>query len=323
MGEFEFIDVLRCAFGGIGDERIVGIGDDAAVIPISADTGISGGDEALVVTTDMLVEGIHFLRNATSARELGGKALAVNLSDIAAMGARPVASFLSVALPAECRGEWAMEFMEGYRELSACHEVKPAGGDTTSSLRDIVINVAVVGRVPMKNLKYRSGARVGDIVAVGGPLGESAAGLKDILDGKFDTIAARVHRNPVVQVAEGEWIGGRQEVHAMMDLSDGLASDLVHILRASSERGENLGAEIDLEAIPTSVSVDLALAGGEDYKLLMTVAAEDWEALAADYKTKFGTELHAIGRIVSGESKIVWMDGGEPVERDWKGFAHF
>jgi thiamine-monophosphate kinase len=311
MGEFEFIENIRRAFEGVGDGGFTGIGDDCAVLPI-------GDGEAFVVTTDMLIEGVHFLREATSARELGAKSLAVNLSDVAAMGARPVASFLSIALPTECRGEWADEFMEGYRELSALHDVRLAGGDTTSSLSGVAINVTAIGRAPLANLKYRSGAQAGDIVVVGGSLGESAAGLADILAGQFDTDLAHIHRNPTPQVEEGQWLGTRPEVHSMIDLSDGLASDLVHILRASK-----VGAEIELTAIPTTVSIEQAVTGGEDYKLLFTVAPNEYGRLAEDYITRFGTQLYPIGRTASGTPEIRWLENGTPVTKNWRGFVHF
>jgi thiamine-monophosphate kinase len=317
MGEFEFIESVRRAFAGIGDGAITGIGDDCAVLPLPMSG--DGPGEAFVVTTDMLVEGVHFLRDAGTARDLGGKALAVNLSDVAAMGARPVASFLSIALPAECRGRWVDEFMEGYRELSARHGVRLAGGDTTASLGGVAINVVAVGRAAMDRLKYRSGARAGDLVAVGGPLGESAAGLRDILAGRLDTPPAKTHRNPAAQVDEGEWLGERAEVHSMIDLSDGLASDLAHVLKASA-----VGAVIDLDAIPTPVDVETAVTGGEDYKLLTTVAAGGFESLAGDYFARFGSPLHPVGRIVAAATpEIVWMEGGVPVEKSWRGFTHF
>ncbi len=438
MTEFEFIDRLRGLFGGIGNGRIVGIGDDCAVIPLSAlgdrgggipgdptvgdgpagdgpigngaasesgyvggesvgkesagDRAADGGEWAAVVTTDMLVEGVHFLRHATSARELGRKSLAVNLSDIAAMGARPVASFLSVALPGDCRGEWAEEFAAGYAEMSERHGVKPAGGDTASSLGPVVVSVTVIGCAPVGNLKYRSAARVGDVIAVAGELGASAAGLEEILsresgvgsqEAQVDAISSceqgmkhvaeqgrelgsrpplgaaacvradardgvvrptnpsspvsefvAIHNNPTPQVAEGQWFGGQGEVGAMMDLSDGLAGDLEHILRASA-----VGARVDVEAIPVAklpygtastpvqgplrVALGQAVAGGEDYKLLLTCRAEAWERLKSDFRARFGGELYAIGRIVGGEPRIEWLERGNPVAPDWHGFRHF
>ncbi len=310
-GEFGFIDMLRCSFDGIGDRSIVGIGDDCAVMPLS-------NEEALVITTDMLNEEVHFLRDATSAYELGAKALAVNLSDIAAMGAAPVASFLSLALPKACRGEWAEEFVRGYRDVSERYAVKLAGGDTTASKNGVIINVGLIGKAKKSRLKYRRDAKPGDIIVVNGMLGESAAGLEDILEANPETERAAIHRNPVPQVEEGIWLGGRREVHAMIDISDGLASDLRHILEASKA-----GAEVDVASIPTLVPLKLAVEGGEDYKLLFTVAPKSFEKLKSDYFKLFGAELYPIGMITAGEPAIVWTEDGQPTELKYEGFTHF
>ena len=221
-----------------------------------------GDGTSLLFTADLLTEGVHFLRAATSARELGRKSLAVNLSDIAAMGARPVATLLSLALPADAEDAWTAEFTEGYRELSARYGAALVGGDTTRSAGGITINVTAIGRAPDAHVKRRDAAREGDIVFVAGELGASGAGLRDILAGRYDTPLAAVHRNPEPQVGEGAWLGARSEVHAMMDLSDGLASDLGHILDRSSA-----GAEVELlipfaPRGPTCAST--AACGGED-----------------------------------------------------------
>ena len=223
MTEFGFIDHIKELFAALPDNGFEGIGDDCAVLPV-------GEGESLVFTTDMLAEGVHFLRPATSPRELGRKSLAVNLSDVASMGARPVATLLSLSLPADTAGTWAEEFMLGYRELSEAFGVTLAGGDTTRSAAGITINVTAIGRIADAHIKRRSGARPGDAILVAGELGLSGAGLHDILAGRYDTPAAAAHRNPLPQVAEGIWLGARSEVHAMMDLSDGLASDIRHIM---------------------------------------------------------------------------------------------
>ncbi|MDR0907271.1 MAG: thiamine-phosphate kinase [Rikenellaceae bacterium] len=311
MSEFGFIETLRQSFEGIGDSGIVGIGDDCAVMPLSKSS-------SLVVSTDMLTEGVHFLLEATSARELGAKSLAVNLSDIAAMGAVPVASFLSIALPKACREVWLAEFMEGYRDTSARYNVRLAGGDTTASAGGVTINVGVIGKAPSSHLKYRNGARVGDVVVVNGRLGESAAGLADILNGETGTPAAETHRNPVPQVFEGAWLGSRAEVHSMIDLSDGVASDLRHILRSSG-----VGASVDLATIPTDYSLELALGGGEDYKLLFTVAPADFDRLRKAYLRRFGSSLYPIGVITEGDPEIIWTREGQPVDMNISGFTHF
>ena len=168
------------------------------------------------------------------------------------MGARPVATLLSIALPADAADAWAAEFMLGYRELSEEFGVTLAGGDTTRSLSGVTINVTAIGRAADAHLKRRSDARPGDVIFAAGQLGASGAGLRDILAGRCDTPAAAVHRNPQPQVAEGIWLGSRPEVRAMMDLSDGLASDLRHILDRSG-----VGAEVAVERIPAAPGADV------------------------------------------------------------------
>lgn len=312
MTEFGFIEQIRTLFADIPANGFEGIGDDCAVLPV-------GGGESLVFTADLLTEGVHFLRAATSARELGRKSLAVNLSDVAAMGARPVATLLSIALPADAADTWAQEFMAGYRELSAEFGVALAGGDTTRSESGITINVTAIGRAPSAHLKRRSDARAGDVIFAAGELGASGAGLRDILAGRLDTPLAAVHRNPRPQVAEGIWLGARQEVHAMLDLSDGLASDLGHILDRSG-----VGAEVTVERIPTAPGADTrtAACGGEDYKLLLTASPDAADRLAADFRARFGTPLYSIGRITDG-SGLVWLINEKPEPLNWHGFTHY
>lgn len=312
MTEFGFIDKICARFAELPLNGFEGIGDDCAVLPVA------DGD-ALLFTADLLNEGVHFLRRTTSARELGGKALAVNLSDIAAMGGRPVATLLSLALPPDAGETWAGEFMEGYRALSERYGVALVGGDTTRSGQGITINVTAIGRAPLSCIKRRSAARPGDVLFTTGALGASGAGLRDLLAGRLDTPAAAEHRNPRPQVEEGLWLGMRREVHAMMDLSDGLASDLRHILDRSG-----VGAEVLLERIPVAEGSDLqtAACGGEDYKLLLTADAEGAGQLADEFLKRFGSPLHPLGRI-TGTRELVWLQNGNPVPLDWHGFTHY
>ena len=312
MTEFGFIDSIKQLFASLPDNGFEGIGDDCAVLPV-------GGGESLVFTADLLTEGVHFLRNATSAHELGRKSLAVNLSDVAAMGARPVATLLSIALPADAADTWAAEFMLGYRELSEAFGVALVGGDTTRSLSGITINVTAIGRAADAHLKRRSDARPGDIIFTAGQLGASGAGLQDILAGHYDTPSAAVHRNPQPQVAEGIWLGSRLGVHAMMDLSDGLASDLTHILDCSGT-----GAEVDTDRIPVAPGADVRMAacGGEDYKLLLTAAPEAADRLATEFNARFGSPLYPIGRITAAPG-LTWLRNGKPEPLDWHGFTHY
>lgn len=312
MTEFGFIEQVAARFAALPANGFEGIGDDCAVLPI-------GNCEALLFTTDLLTEGVHFLRAATSARELGRKSLAVNLSDVAAMGGRPVSTLLSLSLPVDTADDWAAEFMEGYREISERFGAALVGGDTTRSESGIVINVTAIGRIETSHIKRRSDARAGDTIFVSGELGASGAGLADLLAGRYDTPLAAIHRNPQPQVAEGLWLGTRPEVHAMMDLSDGLASDMRHILERS-----HCGAELDTERIPAAAGADLRLAicGGEDYKLLFTADAAAAERLAADFRDRFGAPLYPIGRITDG-TELIWRQNGRPVELIWQGFSHF
>ncbi len=312
MTEFGFIDKICARFAELPLNGFEGIGDDCAVLPVA------DGD-ALLFTADLLNEGVHFLRRATSARELGGKALAVNLSDIAAMGGRPVATLLSLALPPDAGETWAEEFMEGYRTLSERYGVALVGGDTTRSGQGITINVTAIGRAPLSCIKRRSAARPGDVLFTTGALGASGAGLRDLLAGRLDTPAAVEHRNPRPQVEEGLWLGMRREVHAMMDLSDGLASDLRHILDRSG-----VGAEVLLERVPVAEGSDLqtAACGGEDYKLLLTADAEGAGQLADEFLKRFGSPLHPLGRITDTR-ELVWLQNGNPVPLDWHGFTHY
>ena len=313
MSEFGLIEHIARLFADVDHRGWEAIGDDCTVLPI-------GGDEALVITTDMLVEGVHFLREATTAEELGRKALAVNLSDVAAMGLPAVATLLSVALPPNAGEEWAKEFIAGYHSLSKEQGVALVGGDTTASEDKIVINVVAVGRGPLSNVKRRSAAKAGDAIYVGGELGASALGLKDILSGKVDTPNAELHRQPMAQSQEGVWLGGRAEVHAMMDLSDGLASDLCHILRAS-----HCAAEIFVENIPAvEGDVESAVCGGEDYKLIFTVANDMVEDFERDFEAQFGYRPYRIGRITeSVKPEIIWLNKGERIAPQWRGFTHF
>lgn len=307
--EFSFIGDIATLFASLPHHGFEPIGDDCTVVAM--------GDDALVMTTDMVVEDVHFLRAASSAEEVGQKSLHVNLSDVAAMGARPVATLLSIALPESAQGAWAEAFMRGFHTVAEREGVALVGGDTTASRDRITINVVAIGRAPKENIKRRSAAEVGDIIAVTGRLGASSKGLVDIMFGDLDTPAARHHRTAQARTAEGLWLGTRHEVHAMMDISDGIASDIKHIMEQS-----NVGAEIDTALIPTDYDLRYAIGGGEDYELLLTVAKDSFEDVAKALLTATGTTLTAIGRIVDG-NELRWLDRGTPTEIDIAGFTHF
>lgn len=315
-GEFNFIDDIRRMFADMPNHDFEGIGDDCSVLPI--------GNEVLVFTADMLNEGVHFLTDKSSAYQIGYKSLMVNISDVAAMGATPVATLLSLALPKHRFGMWSEEFMRGYYAASERYGVKLIGGDTTKSEGVVCVNVTAIGRAPQTNIKRRSSAQIGDVVVVTGVLGASAAGLRDILSGKLDTDNAKTHCVPEACVEEGLWLGKQAAVRAMMDISDGLASDLPHILHESG-----VSAVITEKDIPIAqgATLDDALCGGEDYQLLLTIDKVYADKVAEEYQKKFKQPLYVIGRVVAsdnGECRLQ-LDNGEGVLLELKesGFHHF
>jgi thiamine-monophosphate kinase len=257
---------------------------------------------------------------------VGYKSVAVNLSDIAAMGGRPIGTFLSIALPKDAQGEWAERFMEGFAEISRHYGVPLLGGDTTSSLRDVAVNVAVVGTCPHGKAILRSGARVGDTIFVTGPLGDSGAGLKLLLERAERTpdedFLGERHYIPTPRLGEGLSLAATGLVGAMMDISDGIASDLGHILKASG-----VGARVELDALPTSEQLErvcgrkgwsafeIAASAGEDYELLLTAPEEITQMV--DFP------LYPIGRIIDGGAEIEWRKGDERCDFTSVGFTHF
>ena len=330
IGEFGFIERLSKKFTDISTSGKKGIGDDCAILPM---------DERydLVVTTDLLVEDIHFLRNKTTSYDLGYKSLAVNLSDIAAMGANPVASFLSIAIPSDLDVEYLDGFIEGYKDLSQKYEVDLLGGDTTKSPEKLTINVCVMGKVEKGKARQRSSAQPGDIIAVTGPLGDSGGGLKILLenihprDASYDQLLQWHHR-PEPAIKEGRKLTSFPGIGAMMDISDGLASDLQHILKASE-----CEAVIDLSKIPISDelkhvsaeqkwnAVEIAVTAGEDYRLLLSINPSSFEELASQYNQEFSLPLSPIGYIKKGDNpgKINWTEKGKPINFSGQGFNHF
>lgn len=311
LGEFGLIEEIK---QGIEvPQGYLGIGDDCAVMPQKS------GMETLV-STDMLIEGTHFLMEDISAYRLGWKSAAVNISDIAAMGGRCTGSFLSFALPKGLGKEWTDEFFRGYKEISSLYGCPLLGGDTTSSPDRLCISVTVTGEAPAGKSVKRSNAAIGDLICVTGNLGDSGCGLKIILEGSgrdadAEKLIAR-HYLPMPRVKEGMEIAAAG-ASAMMDISDGIGSDLRHIIEASG-----VGAEIDTSMIPLSNELkskcaeygwdplELAISGGEDYELLFTISEENAKKIDFNH--------FVIGKIISGD-KIIWRGS----ERDYMGFRHF
>ncbi len=270
------------------------------------------------MTTDMLVEGRHFLPGA-EPRALGHKALAVNLSDLAAMGAAPRWATLALALPAADEA-WLAAFSQGFFALAERHGVDLVGGDTTRS-QLVSISVTAIGEVPAGLALYRAGALAGDDLWVSGELGGAALAL---MHPEIADAARRLHQ-PEPRVELGERLRGL--AHAAIDVSDGLAGDLQHILARSG-----VGAVVTYALVPRpavfrqlenpQLEKDCVLSGGDDYELLFTAAAgrrAELERLALE----LGVPLARIGRITSGEAKLAVLDDkGEPLALR-AGFDHF
>ncbi|MBS3769673.1 MAG: thiamine-phosphate kinase [Bacteroidales bacterium] len=329
IGEFGLIEeVIAPEFRELVNKHLTGIGDDAAIVPIDKHT-------SHIHTTDMLIEKTHFLRDKISPYQLGYKSLSVNLSDIAAMGGKPIASYLSIGLPKDMEVEWVEEFMKGYKALSEEFQVPLLGGDTASSEDKIIINVGVTGEIPAKNIKLRSAAQENDVICLTGKVGDSAGGLQLILnDLPVDNQAKKLleqHLTPTPQIIEGIWLSEFDAVHAMMDVSDGIASDLKHILKASA----GLKGIIELDNIPMSEELihqsethqwnplELSVSGGEDYVLLLTVDKKEYETLAGKFREQFSRPLYKIGYLEHGEREIIYLKNNKEVKDLKEGYSHF
>mgnify|MGYP003446400711 CR=1 FL=1 len=227
IGEFGLIDILKQNTINNKDNIIKGIGDDAAVFSVE-------NNLLQLATTDMLVEGIHFNREFITAWQLGYKAIAVNFSDIAAMGGTPTNILISLAIPSDIDVDFMVQLYDGMKYLTKKFNANIIGGDTVASLQGLVINVTVLGTVPLPLVKYRSGAKNGDLVVVTGDLGSSAAGLEILLN-KYEQeqyeILVKKHLMPFPQLNYGEIIANY--ANSMNDISDGLASEANEISTAS------------------------------------------------------------------------------------------
>ena len=245
IGEFGLIESIKKGCITSLEGVVKGIGDDCAVFRASS-------GRVLLLTTDMLVEDIHFLSNTITPYQLGRKAIAVNLSDIAAMGGKPLVILISLAVPAQTEVEEIKELYRGMSDICGLYGVDIVGGDTVASPDNLIINVSLVGDANEQEVLYRSGARPGDKVYLTGTIGDSSAGLS-ILKHKISSqdylreYFIKAHNEPEPLIETGKVIAGSQLATAMIDLSDGLLSDLGHICEQSE-----VGALLEREKIPLS-----------------------------------------------------------------------
>jgi thiamine-monophosphate kinase len=333
VGEFGLIDRMRDVLGESGDADLLqGIGDDAAVYRV-------GAGRVHVVTTDALMEGVHFDRTFSPMRHLGAKSIGVNVSDVAAMNAIPRWATIAIGLPHDVSVEMVEDFYRGMRSACEAYSVVLVGGDTTASQR-MVVSVTVIGEATEEQIVYRRGVRPGDRFCVTGDLGGAYAGLRILLDQR--EMLQRIGEDYKPELQEFSYVIRRQltptarlstvktwhaagiRPHALIDISDGLASEVQHLCRQSG-----CGALLDARALPIHPETrraaaffgqdpdTYALFGGEDYELLFTLPEEVLAELDPDSYTAIGTATEASEgiRIQTPEGAIV------PLEN--RGYRHF
>ena len=327
-GEDDLVRLIRGLVRRRAPGVLTGVGDDCAVLEMSRGA-------SLVATTDLLIEDVHFRRRWAEPADIGAKSIAVNVSDIAAMGGTPRWALIGLACPAGTGVDEIEAFYEGALAVADAHGVAIVGGDTSASTSGWLVSVTLLGEAVQPVL--RATAHPGDVIAVTGTLGRSAAGLavlerESSPDGvdpaTLDEVVA-AHLRPQPRVDEGRWLARAGGVTAMMDLSDGLATDLG---RLAAESGA--GARVDLEHVPIAaatravadaLSVDAlgwATGGGEDYELLVVCEPASFARLRDGLSAATGALLTAIGEVVSG-SGIRWLDGDGRAVAVAPGFEHF
>jgi thiamine-monophosphate kinase len=308
---------------------ILGIGDDTAVIQISP-------DKWLLATCDIQIEDIHFRLKHITPYQLGRRAIAVNLSDIASMGGKPTYALVSMGLPSNTGVEQFDEIFRGMGEEMGKYSAFIVGGNLAHSSEKLVLDVFLLGEVSPENILLRNGAQPGDRIFVTGQLGASAAGYhvlekfgKDHPEEYSDLV--RAHLQPTARIQTGQMIAQSGYATAMIDLSDGIASDLRHICDVSGVGAEISEKDIllpdklgDVAAMVSKTKLEFALHGGEDYELLFTMKADTLPEIIRKISTEIKTEMVEVGRIVPAEQGYHLVDSkGERAPLQPKGWDHF
>ncbi|OGW07461.1 MAG: thiamine-phosphate kinase [Nitrospinae bacterium RIFCSPLOWO2_12_39_16] len=320
LGEFGLIKNARDIFKSLNENIVVEIGDDCAAIKLRKGF-------LLIATTDALVEGIHFNLDYTKPYQLGIKSININLSDIAAMGGIPLYVLLSIAVPQNFSVKFINEFLMGVKEGAQRYKVSVIGGNVSSSKNEFSINITILGEVEKKYMLLRKGAKAGDKIFVTGYLGNSAAGMKILKSGQWQKKLIERHLMPSPRLTEGRFLAVRGLATSMIDISDGLASDIRRICEES-----NVGANIFIKNIPISrelkseirnpkSEINLALYGGEDYELLFTVKPENVRKLKSLWKN-MKTPITMIGEITKRGINLVNTDG-KAIPLTKEGYNHF
>lgn len=311
----------------------VGIGDDSAVWKPRR-------SHLSLISTDALIDGEHFRSRSTSPDKLGHKALAVNLSDIAAMGGSPTLAVVALGVTDAVDEAWARTFYQGMGKLAKRYGCAIAGGDIVRAPA-LSITVTVVGEVRKSNLRARAGAKAGDLACITGPLGLSAAALhiREVSDPPVRSVGGdcevapehvallrAAYEMPSPRVQEGKFLGASRATHAMMDLSDGLSLDVARMARAS-----HVDVCLDIDAVrahrPQALSafadnLELMLHGGDDYELLVAVDPRAYQHLARRFKSRFGRKLWVAGRFERGDGNVWALEDGVRREHVPRGYDH-
>jgi thiamine-monophosphate kinase len=328
QSEDEFVRWLRTVSSKKLRQVSMGVGDDAALVRVSR-------NHDLILTTDLSIEGVHFIAGLHPARSIGHRALARSLSDIAAMGGLPRFALISVAFPRAVSRAWIEEFYRGALDLADRFHVAVVGGDTSIVRRTAMIDVTLAGEVVRGRGLLRSGARPGDQIFVTGRLGQSARGLEILKSrargrkgarGKEPETSAsagavKAHLYPEPRCGVGRWLQRNGLPSALMDISDGLSTDLMRLCEASG-----VGAKVEAECVPGPAgvppdhSLELALNGGEDYELLFTVPARK---AAKVPRTCRGVPIHCIGQIRRSRDVLLVRRDGSQSPLSPAGYDHF
>ncbi len=328
LGEFGLIDQIKKIAADHSKNILIGIDDDAAAVQISP-------GKILLATTDALIEGVHFDLNYFTFYQLGWRALAANLSDIAAMGGQPRYALVSLGLPPQLDVESALDFYRGMKALGDEFQTAIIGGDTTRSPDRVFISITVLGEADPDKVCRRAGAQIGDAIFVTGDLGASAAGLRILKSGdeklqsKFSAAIAK-HLTPRPRVHEAQFLVKHFPIHAMIDVSDGLASEVHHICQLSRAGALVVQNKIPIHSETRAAAkyfgdeaLEYALGGGEEFELLFTAPAGVAQQLRNEFFAKFNLPCSEIGVIREKSHGVTLVSGGGESALLQRGFDHF
>jgi thiamine-monophosphate kinase len=329
LGEFALINRLQQRLQKTASTQLVrGIGDDCAVV-----RPMAGVD--LLLTTDTQEEGVHFRRAWSTPEDIGWRCLAVNVSDIAAMGGNPVGAVIALSAPPSLEVAFVEALYDGLQELATAYDCPIIGGNISKASEHLTVTITVLGEVPSGQGVYRSGAQVGDEVWVTGDLGGAKAGLEallhpEALTGLATSEVLRRYRRPRPRLWEAQYLRQHGVLHSLIDISDGLSSDLAHICTES-------GVSAQLEAVDIPVSEEvrhiahalqvapltLALHGGEDFELCFTAPAGAVSRLQPTFTAHFQCPLRRVGTIQAGHGVTLRRPDGTPQPLSARGYDHF